>query len=189
MVAAALVVAGCGGSDEDSGTGTDAGGNAAGDGGKSGGDNGKSGSGGKGGGGSLEVPKGPIAEGERRLRPTRRCKKVGFSQGGQFIRGKAAPIPFVTAALEGDRIVVSYRFLALPADCRPKGLSVAASSLKKREAASTPRGAGEDGLVRARRRGRVVLPVPKGGEKPYQVEVSSITRKNIASDTAFIPVQ
>ncbi|MEX2253577.1 MAG: hypothetical protein WD649_05440 [Thermoleophilaceae bacterium] len=183
-LAGALALAGCGG-DDDSGNGTGTTTGETDGGGKATGKNGKDGDGK----GAPAAPKGPIAEGELNLRPTRGCKKVGFSQGGQFIRGKAAPNPFVAAKLEGDRIVVSYRFLAVPADCRPVGLSVSTNSLKKPEAASTPRGAGEDGLVRARRSGKVVLPVPKGGEEPYQVQMSSITRKDIASDTTTIPVQ
>ena len=188
MVAVALAVAGCGGSDPDSGTGTDAGGDSATDGAKSGGGKDGSGSDGKGGGGSSDAPKGPIAEGERTLRPTRRCKKVGFSQGGQFIRGKQAPNPQVTAKVDGDQILVRYRFLVVPGGCRPTGLSVSANSIDKPEAASTPK-TGESGLVKARRSGTIELPVPKGGTEPYQVQLSSITRKGIASDTTTIPVE
>ncbi len=183
----ALALAGCGGSDDDS----------AGDEGTAGGDSGSAGkteSGGKGGsegGGKSEgseAPAGRIVEGERTLRPTRRCKKVGFSQGGQFIRGKQAPNPRVSARVEGKQIVIEYSFLASPSDCRPTGLSVSANSVDKPEAASTPK-TGESGLVKARRSGTVELPVPKGGEEPYQVQLSSITRKGIASDTTTIPVQ
>ena len=177
---AALALAGCGG-DDDSGTATGAGGGESGDSGKSGGgkDEGK--------GGGADVPKGRIVEGEVTLRPTRRCKKVGFSQGGQFIRGKQAPNPQVNAKVEGERIVIRYRFLAVPPDCRPKGLSVSANSVDKPEAASLPK-TGESGLIKARRSGTIQLARPKG-PAPYQVQISSISAKNISSDTSTIPVQ
>lgn len=185
--AATLLAAGCGGSDDSRGSSnTGAGSGSTGSGSQTGG----AGTTAKGNpkGRPGAVPKGPIAKGERNLRPTRRCRKVGFSQGGQFIRGKAAPTPRVRASVEGETIVVRYRFRAFPARCRPKGLSVSANSLPKPEAASTPK-AGESGLVKARRGGTVRLPLPKGGEAPYQVQLSSLTRKNIASDTTTIPVQ
>lgn len=111
------------------------------------------------------------------LRPLRTCEKIRVQQeNGEYTTELGPPIPEIRAERDGDRVFVSYRFLALPDACRPKLI----------EAEVTP---GDPRYSPASRRvpvrameGIVRVPSPRG-RAPYTASLVAYSEQGAGSTT------
>jgi hypothetical protein len=111
--------------------------------------------------------------------PTRTCRAVDVpGEEGTMV----PPIPAVRAEKRGSRIVVSYRFLRLPAECRPTRLIVKVNSVDK------PTNSSLATVDQVRAAGQVSLPIPPYGPAPYEANVSASAGSVLGSPTTTVPV-
>jgi hypothetical protein len=133
--------------------------------------------------GNAVGAKGPIDPRARTLRATRTCTGTSVREG-HLVR--LPPVPRAEARRVGGTIEVRYSFLALPAGCVPRGMSISVNSVHDLGNISIPP---EGASVPASRRGTIVVPVPRHGPGPFEARLSSISGPRATSEVTTIPVQ
>jgi hypothetical protein len=120
-------------------------------------------------------------------RPTRGCTYVPAAQGAGGVRAIAAPIPEVSARIDGWTLRVQWQFQALPASCRPKALLVTANSVYESGNMATRPGAGGPIAVRGAT-GSLRFDAPFLDLPPYEARISSLNDRGIRSAVTTVPV-
>jgi hypothetical protein len=119
--------------------------------------------------------------------PMRGCTYVQAPPGTGAARAVAPPVPEVSARIEGWKIEVEWRFLALPAECRPNAVLVTANSVDKLDNMATRPGSG--GPVRADgEEGELTLDAPFLDLPPYEARVSVFDADGARSPVTTVPI-
>lgn len=119
------------------------------------------------------------------------CEPVQVQVHGQNprrITQHAPPVPRLEARRQGQTILVTYEFLAMPSECEPVAMQVTANSVDKLD---NIRSASTDGAPIPVKgpRATVRVPVPQYGPGPYEARASAYTRRGLRSPVTTVPVR
>lgn len=121
----------------------------------------------------------------RTYRPTTGCTAIPI-RGASGPATTAPPIPQLSAHIDGWKLTIHWRFLSLPAACRPIAILVTANSVDSPDNMAGRHGVGPIPINVAN--GSVTLDAPFLDLPPYEARLSGLDKQGIRSPVSTVPV-